>query len=94
MCGMYKTNEEIWNETRDGEWLDCRFQDEETGEKKYNDIADGQLVTMGAMISTYKKLQTRSGSTMAFITVEDMYIVAILMKNYNILFYMKQRIRV
>jgi hypothetical protein len=29
---MYKTNEEIWNETRDGEWLDCRFQDEETGE--------------------------------------------------------------
>lgn len=32
MCGMYKTNEEIWNETRDGEWLDCRFQDEETGE--------------------------------------------------------------
>lgn len=32
MCELYKTNEEIWNETKDGEWLDCRFNDEETGE--------------------------------------------------------------
>ena len=28
---------------------------------------------MGGMISTYKKLQTKSGSSMAFVTVEDMY---------------------
>ena len=48
-------------------------EDEETGEKKFAEIDDGQSVTMGAMISTFKKLQTRSGQTMAFITVEDMY---------------------
>ena len=48
-------------------------EDEETGEKKYTEIESGQQVTMGGMISTYKKLQTKSGSSMAFVTVEDMY---------------------
>ena len=61
---------------------DCTFncsmlgefsEDEETGLKTYTDIADGQAVTMGGMISAYKKLQTRSGTFMAFVTVEDMY---------------------
>ncbi len=61
---------------------DCTFncsqlsdvsEDEETGEKTYADIQDGQSVTMGGMISAYKKLQTRSGSFMAFVTVEDMF---------------------
>jgi DNA polymerase-3 subunit alpha len=60
---------------------DCTFncgklaevtEDEETGEKTYADVEDGQPVTMGGMISAYKKLQTRSGSFMAFVTVEDM----------------------
>ena len=48
-------------------------EDEDTGAKTYTDLADGQQVTMGGMISSYKKLQTRSGSFMAFVTVEDMY---------------------
>ncbi|MBE5753472.1 MAG: DNA polymerase III subunit alpha [Clostridiales bacterium] len=61
---------------------DCSFncsqlsdvtEDDETGEKTYADIQDGQPVTMGGMISAYKKLQTRSGSFMAFVTVEDMF---------------------
>ena len=48
-------------------------EDEETGVKTYNEIADGQQITMGGMISAFKKLQTRSGQFMAFVTVEDMY---------------------
>ena len=48
-------------------------EDEETGRKTYHNIQDGQQVTMGGMISTYKKLKTRSGSFMAFVTVEDLY---------------------
>jgi DNA polymerase III alpha subunit len=61
---------------------DCSFncsmlneytEDEETGERTYSDIRDEQPATMGGMISAFKKLQTRSGQFMAFITVEDMY---------------------
>ena len=61
---------------------DCNFnclkmsefvEDEETGEKTYSEISDGQQITMGGMISAYKKLQTRSGQFMAFVTVEDLY---------------------
>ena len=48
-------------------------EDEETGDRTYADIRDEQPVTMGGMISAFKKLQTRSGQFMAFITVEDMY---------------------
>ena len=48
-------------------------EDEETGEKKYSEISSGQQVSMGGMISAYKKLQTKSGSYMAFVTVEDLY---------------------
>ncbi len=48
-------------------------EDEETGEKTYTEIADGQQVTMGGMVSAFKKLQTKSGQFMAFVTVEDLY---------------------
>jgi DNA polymerase III alpha subunit len=37
------------------------------------DIKDEQPVSMGGMISAFKKLQTRSGQFMAFVTVEDLY---------------------
>ena len=60
---------------------DCTFkcsmleyeEDEELGIKTYNQIQDGQQVTMGGMISAFKKLKTRSGTFMAFVTVEDLY---------------------
>ncbi len=61
---------------------DCSFncsmladytEDEETGVKTYADIHDEQPVSMGGMISAFKKLQTRSGQFMAFVTVEDLY---------------------
>ena len=48
-------------------------EDEETGERTYADIKDEQPVSMGGMISAFKKLQTRSGQFMAFVTVEDLY---------------------
>ncbi len=48
-------------------------EEEEEGVKQYNSIADGQQITMGGMIGAYKKLKTRSGSFMAFVTVEDLY---------------------
>ena len=49
------------------------YVEEEEGVKQYTEIQDGQQVTMGGMISAYKKLKTRSGSFMAFVTVEDLY---------------------
>lgn len=49
------------------------MEDEETGVRTYTELSDGQQVTMGGMIAATKKLQTRSGSFMAFVTVEDLY---------------------
>ncbi len=48
-------------------------EDEETGDKTYQNIKSGQEATMGGIIAGIKKINTRSGTTMAFITVEDMY---------------------
>ena len=48
-------------------------EDEETGVKTYSEISDGQQISMGGMVSAFKKLQTKSGSYMAFVTIEDMY---------------------
>ncbi len=48
-------------------------EDEETGDRTYLQIASGQSVYAGGIISGIKKLNTKSGSIMAFITVEDMY---------------------
>ena len=49
------------------------YTEEEDGAKVYTEISDGMEVSMGGMISAYKKLKTRSGSFMAFVTVEDLY---------------------
>jgi DNA polymerase-3 subunit alpha len=53
--------------------LNAYTEDEETGVKTYNDISDGMAVSMGGMIGAFKKLKTRNGSFMAFVTVEDLY---------------------
>ena len=53
--------------------LNAYTEDEESGAKTYTEIADGMPVKMGGMISAYKKLKTRTGSIMAFVTVEDLY---------------------
>ena len=53
--------------------LNAYTEDEETGAKTYTELADGMTLTMGGMISAYKKLKTKSGTIMAFVTVEDLY---------------------
>ena len=53
--------------------LNAYTEEEEGGAKTYTEIADGMPVKMGGMISAYKKLKTRTGSFMAFVTVEDLY---------------------
>ncbi len=49
------------------------YTEEEEGIKQYESISDGEQISMGGMISAFKKLKTRSGSFMAFVTVEDLY---------------------
>ena len=53
--------------------LNAYTEEEEGGARSYTEISDGMPVTMGGMIGTFKKLKTRTGSLMAFVTVEDMY---------------------
>ena len=61
------------NKTFNCSMLNAYSENEETGEKTYTEISDGQQVSMGGMISAFKKLKTRSGAFMAFVTVEDLY---------------------
>ena len=49
------------------------YEEDEDGRKTYPDLTDGAQVTMGGIIGSYKRINTRSGSTMAFISVEDLY---------------------
>ena len=49
------------------------FEETEDGEKVYTDIQDGAHVVMGGIITEFKRLATKSGSTMAFVKVEDVY---------------------
>ncbi len=49
------------------------FVEDESGNKTYEYITDGQAVKMGGMISLITKKVTKSGQSMAIITVEDVY---------------------
>lgn len=49
------------------------FEEDEEGHRTYPELTDGAPVTMGGIIGTFKKIMTRSGSPMAFISVEDLY---------------------
>ena len=53
--------------------LNAYTEEEDGGAKTYTEISDGMPVTMGGMIGAYKKLKTRTGSFMAFVTIEDLY---------------------
>ncbi len=48
-------------------------EDEETGDRVYQRIKDGETVSMGGIVSAVKKINTKAGAIMAFITVEDLY---------------------
>jgi DNA polymerase III alpha subunit len=49
------------------------YTEDEDGVKTYTELKHEMPVTMGGMISAFKKLKTRSGTFMAFVTVEDLY---------------------
>ncbi len=49
------------------------YDEDEEGHRTYTELTDGAPVTMGGIISTFKRINTRSGAPMAFITVEDLY---------------------
>lgn len=49
------------------------YEEDEEGHKTYPELTDGATVTMGGVIGSYKRINTRSGAPMAFISVEDLY---------------------
>lgn len=49
------------------------YEEDEEGNKTYTEFKDGEHVIMGGIISEFKRLATKSGQTMAFVKVEDLY---------------------
>lgn len=49
------------------------YEEDEEGNKIYTEFKDGEHVVMGGIISEFKRLATKSGQTMAFVKVEDLY---------------------
>ena len=49
------------------------YDEDEDGEKTYLDITDGETVEMGGIITSVKKINTKSGQTMLALEIEDMY---------------------
>jgi DNA polymerase-3 subunit alpha len=49
------------------------YEEDEEHNKTYTEIKDGDHVVMGGIISEFKRLATKSGQTMAFVKVEDIY---------------------
>ncbi len=50
------------------------YNEDEDGIRTYNRITDGMPITMGGIISAFKRTTTRSsGATMCFLTLEDIY---------------------
>ena len=49
------------------------FDEDEDGNRTYTEVKDGEHVVMGGIISDFKRLATKNGSTMAFVKIEDLY---------------------
>ena len=49
------------------------FDEDEDHNKTYTEFKEGEHVIMGGIISDFKRLATRGGQNMAFLTVEDLY---------------------
>ncbi len=49
------------------------YEEDEDGNKTYPSLTDGQPVVMGGMLSSITKKTTKTGQSMAFIAVEDVY---------------------
>ncbi len=48
-------------------------EDEETGDRIYHRIKSGDPVTMGGLVASVKKKNTKGGAVMAFVGIEDLY---------------------
>jgi len=49
------------------------FDEDEDGNKTYTDIKDEMPIIMGGIITSIDKINTKSGSIMGFVTIEDVY---------------------
>ncbi len=49
------------------------YEETESGDKVYQEVKEGDRVHFGGIITATDKIMTRNGSTMGFITVEDLY---------------------
>lgn len=49
------------------------YEEDEDGVKTYTEIKDGQRVEMGGIITATNRKTTKSGASMAYITLEDVY---------------------
>lgn len=49
------------------------YEEDDEGNKTYTEFKENEVVSMGGIITEFKRLSTKSGSTMAFMTVEDIY---------------------
>ena len=49
------------------------YEEDEDGNKTYTEVRENEHVVMGGIISEFTRLATRSGQTMAFVKVEDLY---------------------
>ncbi len=49
------------------------YEEDEEGNRTYTEVKDGDHVVMGGIISDFKRLSTKSGSTMAYLNFEDIY---------------------
>ena len=49
------------------------FEEDEEGNKTYTEVTENMPITMGGIISEFKRLSTKNGSSMAFVKVEDVY---------------------
>ena len=49
------------------------YEEDDEGNKTYTEVHEGDRVVMGGIISEFKRMSTKSGSTMGYATVEDVY---------------------
>ncbi|MBO7187702.1 MAG: DNA polymerase III subunit alpha [Clostridia bacterium] len=49
------------------------FEENEDGDRVYQEVKEGDKVHFGGIITATDKIMTRNGTTMGFITVEDLY---------------------
>ena len=48
-------------------------EDEDAGDRTYHQIKSGQPALFGGIVSAVRRISTKSGTVMAFVTVEDLY---------------------